>query len=1171
MSSRSNLIKNRGLITNENELSVEEGSLRQATNVNVDEQGVVTPRRGFADYGTLTDGTPDVSNVVKQIFEYKNRIFRHFSDKLEFEDGDGNFNSISGIYNELINGYRIKSQESRGNMYFTTTEGIKKISISDNTKLTSGATINVTQSGVPKAAYIEAEKIDTVGGFLPAKSKVGYRFIFGTKDNSNNLLLGSPSARFVLSNINEDTNVFEDFTLDINSNANNITNGDYILISTLSDKYTFYFDVDGNATEPYDSSTIGTNFVKVDISSLAITDDNGIAAFLANQIANTISEYDTLVSSNQVTSVSNEEGNIDDNIIVVSNAGAITESARTQGSVTQGDEANASVTVIIPNSVTPEYFIQVYRTNFITATQGLELADVDPGDEHNLVYEVGLTQADIDAGELTFTDSTPESFRASAVPLYTNEITGQGILQSNDQPPIALDVDLFRNSMFYANTKSTHRAEFTIVSVDDYVVDSTTIIVGNGEISRYYIAANAENPDTEDGGDFLLSTNISVGQAIDETARSLVKIINQDSNSPVNAFYLTGPDDLPGQILLEARSLTDDAFFIGVDEPTNPNIGDEFNPELPYAREFTSFTGLGATTELTLTAHGFSDGEEVYASYNKDNPTDPDSFAGKYTVSNVTPNTFEIDQALITVGAFTPTNPTTVFYSTVESDNLEAPNRLYYSKRNLPEAVPAINFINVGAEDAPIRRILALRDNLFVFKEDGVFVVSGSSAPNFSVRQTDNTKIIAPDSAVVLNNQIYCLTEQGISRINGSGQVGVISRGIENLIDQVANAKFDFVPNTFGVSYENDRAYILFMPTLESDSSATQAYRFNIFENTWTRWEYEATCGHVLNRDSKLYVGNGDRNYISQERKNFDRTDQSDRDFLNALVTGGVTDKTIKVASTQEIEVSDVVTQVQEVSIYYLNNRLLRRMDEFDSGITAPLGSTMVESFKAEAGDVMFDKLQALNDYLNSIDPTITNKVFNQANHLDQTIAMVTELNNSASITEIKGYRTPDGVTFEAYVTKVDRINNLVTLHSTRPWISGELVVYKHFPQIIEWNPQHFGDPSALKQVREISIIFDQNNFYDARARFASDVSQNLTDIDFQGKGLGYWGDMEWSAPNHYWGGNGNDIPFRTIVPRGKQRCRYISLTFEHRNARESFRILGITGVVRAISSRAYK
>lgn len=1155
------------MVTNENELSVSEGSLRQATNVNVDEKGVITERRGFNDYGGPTTGSASSTDFTKQIFEYKDRIFRHYSSSLEFEDNTGAFNPISGIYQEVLTGYRIKWQESNGNMYFTTSDGIKKISLKNNLSLTSGATVSVENAGIPKASYIEASKVDNASGFLPAQSKCGYRFIFGRKDVNGNLLLGSPSARYVLSNDNTATDTKEEFDITVSGNP---ANSDYVLINTLNLKATFYFDIDGSATEPINASTIGSTFIKVDVQSVLGNNDD-IAAVLANEITKTLTEYTTTISSNVVTCVSTEQGNITDSSVSGAN---LAYSKTSDGNYVDGTPANASVTVIVPNTVTTDYFIQVYRTAYITATDGLDLEDIDPGDESNLVYEIGLTTADITAGELTFSDTTPESFRSSAAPLYTNEVTGEGILQSNDQPPIALDVELFRNSMFYGNTKQSHRTEFTILSVDNFTTSSpTTIAIGNSSVSRYYSAAIAETQDTADGGDFKLSTAVSVAQAIDETARSLVKIINQDNDALVNAFYLSGADDLPGQILLESKNLTDDTFYVSVSEPTFVDIGEEFSPTLPTFQEIASIEATSDVVTVEVTSHGFSNGDELYVSYNQDLVSDPESFGGVYTISNVTANTFDITvSGAGTYVNFVPTLVSTIFSPDVESDNLEAENRLYYSKTDEPEAVPFANFINVGAKDEPIRRILALRDNLFVLKDDGVFLVSGSSAPNFSVRQTDNTRIIAPDSAVVLNNQIYCLTDQGIAKINGSGQVGIISRGIENLVDLVANATFDFSQNTFGVSYENDRAYILFMPQLSTDTSATQAYRFNIFERTWTHWEYSTTCGHVMGRDNKLYLGNGDRNYISQERKNFDRTDFADRDFITTIPAGSVTDSVVELGSITDVEVSDVITQTQEVTINYLNSRLLRRMDEFDSGITPPVSSTMVASFSASVGDDMVVKMQALNDYLNTIDPTnITAKVFTSSTIKTETDLLVDELNNSATITIIKTYAKPETITYEAYITAVDVVTNKVTVHQARPFISGDVSIYKHIKKVIEWNPQHFGDPSALKQVREVTIIFDQNNFYDAKARFGSDVAQDLIDVDFQGKGIGYWGDMEWGDPNHYWGGEGNDIPFRTIVPRGKQRCRYLTLVFEHRNAREQFRILGISGVVRAISSRAYK
>lgn len=1244
MSQRANLIKNRGLVTSGSELSLPEGSLRQATNINIDENGVATPRRGFNDYGNATDEV--TSKRIKQLIDYKNRLFRHFEDQIQFEDENGLFQDIAGSYTEVRSGYRTKHQETKGNLYFTTEEGIKRLSVKSENDLSSTSTVVIDQAGVPKAAYMEGEAVDSVGGFLPAQSKVAYRFLFGRKDSNNNLLLGSPSAREVISNTNDKVVTSEviEITTNQNAGANSISNSDYLVISTLTTKYTYYFKIDATDVQPpYNNNTFGTNFVLVDISNFA-SDDNNISATLANTMSNTMSEYSIALNNNKVTLTSNEEGNIDDPVFSFNNnventplyngttsysisdtvsfngleytciqattgidngsedpSGTETDNlyweyssthilddgvdvyVSVQGNLEQGSAANCDLTLILPSNIDENYFVQVYRTAIISAVEGLDLDDIDPGDESNIVYEKAVTSTDIAAGELTFADTTPESFRASGAPLYTNEITGEGILQSNDPPPIALDMALFRSSVFYANTKSAHRVEFDMLSVDNYVSGDTRLIIGNSSITRYYTAIfdtdrdTSETPDTPEGGDFYLSPSVSVGQAIDQTARSLVKIINQDSQSPVNAFYLTGADDLPGQLLLEARDLSDDTLYVGVQEDSFADIGGEFTPEIGVSKEMSRLRGNTTNTIITLNGHGFTTGDNKFISFLSDGDVDaPPSFSGIYEVTVLDVNEFTIEIPLATSIDSGGANPflvdnSAIFSPDLESDNLEIQNRLYYSKADEPEAVPIANYIDVGAKDEEIKRILALRDNLFVLKDDGIYIVSGTSAPNFSVRLLDNTRIIAPDSAAVLNNQIYCLTEQGITVVTDSG-AGVISRGIENLVDDIANAKFDFVPDTFGIPYENDRAYILFMPTDDDDTSATQAYRYNIFERTWTRWEYQATCGLVMERDAKMYLGDGDRNYVAQERKNFDRTDHADREFTIQISADGVEETEIKISNTDDVKVSDVITQTQEVSINYFNNRLLRRMDTFDTGITPPASSTMQDSFGAVAGDDMSDQAQALNDYLYSLDPVnITDKTINTANLLISIETLVDELNAVPTITTLKDYKKPESVTYEAYITKIDAPNNLITVHAARPFLQDDITVYKHFTQTIEWNPQHFGDPSAVKQIREITILFDQNNFYDAVAKFGSDVDQALTEVPFQGKGIGYWGDMVWSNPNAYWGGEGNDIPFRTIVPRGKQKCRYITLVFEHSNAREEFRVLGVTGVIRPISSRGYK
>src|SRR5690606_33655051 len=121
----------------------------------------------------------------------------------------------------------------------------------------------------------------------------------------------------------------------------------------------------------------------------------------------------------------------------------------------------------------------------------------------------------------------------------------------------------------------------------------------------------------------------------------------------------------------------------------------------------------------------------------------------------------------------------------ITSTNNESVNRVYFSKLGQPEAVPSVNYIDVGPQDQAIERIVALRDNLFVLKTDGVYIIDGVSAPNFSVRLLDNSSnIIAPDTAVVLSNQIYALSSQGVVTITETG-VGIISRPIEDIILKV--------------------------------------------------------------------------------------------------------------------------------------------------------------------------------------------------------------------------------------------------------------------------------------------------------------------------------------------------------------------------------------------------
>jgi hypothetical protein len=1428
--SNSNMLTCVGLVTYTSEVTAPEGALVQADNVNVDEANVITPRRGFDDF--LNSLGLDDNLRTKQLLQYKSRVIRHVGDKLQYESGNS-FLDFSGSYLELAEGLRIKYKGSNGNLYFTTRQGIQKISARNANEFSQSPNY-VVPAGAIKAYDLSAKAIPQIGGFLPPQSKVAYRCLFGYKDINNNLLLGSPSSRFVLSNISQDVNISEQTELIVTGNT--IVNSDYFTFNTKVAEYFVWFDNSGTAKQPNNAETIGKIAIKV------LTQGFTTAATIAGEIAAAIdkaaSEVTVTLSGTVITITEKEANSSVDAQLGIGFASSMTITTVVDGQIIKADNAVAEISALIPDGVDTSYFFQLYRTAVFEKQLGLTLDDIDPGDECQLVYEAPVTDLDLKRGFIKMVDVRAESLRASGLDLYTNAQTGETILGANEIPPVAQDVEFFKGSMFYANTRSYHRSDLTFISVDDFVSGVSQFYVGDDEGVRaytfkgqteifdltvdqkskttggsyillnsasnankfymwfdkgsfgyafnstanvnnvtdnvnitahgfatndrvliggtpptgltagqeyYVIRTDANNfqlsatyngpainltgvvgtctiqhvsqdpaiterigiridlqtyPDTvagtreaiedsfalitdfvvadganpndvtistsangnvndavlgdispgttwainiiqqgdgesvngeftdlsisnptvvtaidhglqngeqvelkaEDGvidgfytityidkdsfsvafdnslgvtsagvfretaNDVLLSSLPSIGQAVDETARSLVRQINLNPESTVLADYQSGANDLPGKVFIRSKTYKLSPFYLAFSEKI---LGEEFNPELPAIQfcnsvEFSS--GFNSPAKITSTLpHELIDGDKIYISSPETSPV----IAGEYEVTVLNSTEFTIPVNIVTED----TSPSTcVFWrSQVVSDNLVTPNRLYYSKVQQPESVPITYYVDVGSKDGEIRRILALRDNLFILKDDGIYILSGTVAPNFAVRLLDGNSIItAPDSAVVLNNKIYALTDQGIVAITESGP-DIISFPIENKIKEVTRPQYNFDKKAFGVAYENDRAYLLWLPTQESDEVSTQCYRYHIFQKAWTRWTVPATCGLVEMSRQKMYLGAGDRNYIYQERKQLTREDFADRSFIRSIQPLSYVGNSLTLSSASEVAVGDVIVQEQAVTVSRYN-RLLRKLD-LDSGLN---DNNYESSLKISNGKNMVSALNALNAklYADIGSPIDNTRSFSSVISIqkEQFNQLISELNDPAALTSFKNYKEIEEITlYEAIILTLNKATNTVTINIPVAFLDGEVRIYKGINSIIQWSPIHYGDPMAFKQVSSATCIFDQNNFYNATMAYSSDVSQSFVEVPFLGKGLGYWGYNQYNDLNVNWGGNGNDAPFRDIVPIEKQRCRYQNVKFKHINAREYWRILGITAKIRAYSERAYK
>lgn len=1207
------ILKAAGLNTSPNELSIPEGSLSEAKNILIRRDGIIEQRRGFKLYGNSAGSSTE---TVKQLTVYRNRLLRHIDDTLQYDsDGLGRFESFSGAFIEASESLRMKFIESNGNMYFTSSNGIQKISSksADNLK-----TSTIMKAGATKAIDITGRIKYTKNlqtGFLPQDSAVSYRVLWGYKDSNNNLVLGSPSQRELVYNrqlnlmLQDYMNLLgclDSFTnptpteaqinnknyvsllgLTINSTtselranlielakkidndilyANQVATAPISIVSASLDGATAIITTSGADNTQYleigdiiylsDFTGVGGLLINgqqvvTDVTATTIkfnSTETGAVVVTGSKI--TCGQFRAITQPNDVMIPAIHSDNtalqeyLSEILVILRTLPTLVISTSDQLLLDAIDITTSSTVLLdiqIPQDIDSRYFYQLYRSSIFLAGNELSIDDVIPNDELQLVYEAYPTSTEIAFGMLTVEDVTPDDFKGAN--LYTNNSTGEGILQSNETPPFANDINRYRNVVFYANTRTKHKTLLNLLGVskmiEDYdngIIPSITIstattsntykfVTGKQEIStiqtiadvsdslngtyfelysttcskyafyfktsggvdspptlQYYTiikvdiqtndiattiasalkdkisvllsdftvslfgdlltVTNVEYGTTTDINDglvptgftllttqdgrgedltsktILLSTNVSPAIAVDETARSLVRILNSNDSETVYGFYLSGAFDVPGKMLIESRNLqTTDQFLIVAN---NVVTGDSFNPTISPEVQISSI-GLGLSPLITTsTNHGLSNLDIVILG-NTDSTPNVD---GIHTVTYVSPTKFTltlIDPITVVGTKGSVTNAV----DTTTSENEAKPNRVYYSKLYQPEAVPVTNYFDVGAEDKPILRIFPLRDSLFVFKEDGLYRISGDSAP-FQLNLFDSSFIVtAPDSLTVSNNVIFAWTRQGIQSLTEGG-AGVISRAIDDQILKLGSNNYtNFKTATWGVGYESDNSYIVWTVTDFNDIVATKAFRYSTLTQTWTTYEKTNTCGIVNVTDDKLYLGAGDTNYIEQERKSFDRTDFADRELQSNFVNQFLLTPTeIKMTSITGIDIGDVIMQEQTITDFEFNTFLLKLDTDPQVGYT-----DYVSSLTLIAGDNPRTKLLALATKLDADSGIIATNFTSSISNYSGTITGNTAAN-------------PTVIT-SANHNLLDGRRILITGSNSTPSIDGEYTITK--------------------------------------------------------------------------------------------------------------------------------
>ena len=399
--------------------------------------------------------------------------------------------------------------------------------------------------------------------------------------------------------------------------------------------------------------------------------------------------------------------------------------------------------------------------------------------------------------------------------------------------------------------------------------------------------------------------------------------------------------------LLSASSLSNsDTITIGTEIFT---AGTDFqissNPDPALAIEETVESFIEAVNNRSTC--------KCYAFYSS---TDTD-IPGKFTLQAKDKNE---DEILVTSSVPTAFYPALDNQKTVSEENK---NRVYFSKPQQPEAVPILNYIDVGSANYDIKRIVALRDSLFILKSDGIYRISGETASSFTCKLFDGTtKIIATETAVAFNNMVYAVADQGIITISETG-VSIISMPIENDLFELSEYA-NFATLSFAVAYGSDRKYILFVPSSPNDITCTQAFIYNSYTNSFVRWDMSRSCGVVRPNEEKqgeLFLGTIDGvTYI--ERKTFTIEDYCDDEYLVTITASSEYQVTLA-SLPAEVQVGFTIRQGRYSSIIEaidtdtktltLSNNSLYELD--DATIYTPIRKT-IEWFPITCNNPSFFK-----------------------------------------------------------------------------------------------------------------------------------------------------------------------------------------------------------------------
>lgn len=202
----------------------------------------------------------------------------------------------------------------------------------------------------------------------------------------------------------------------------------------------------------------------------------------------------------------------------------------------------------------------------------------------------------------------------------------------------------------------------------------------------------------------------------------------------------------------------------------------------------------------------------------------------------------------------------------VYSNGDGAANRLYFSKPGQPEAVPSVNFLEVGGAGTTILRICGVGAQLYVFTDAGIYRVLGTDYTNWTVDPVDLTcQLAAPETVCALDGSVYLLSSQGAVEVTDgnavyvSGDIDYDMRSLlQSLLYDAASGTYPLRNYAFAVAHPLDHRVLFWLPANSSATSCSFAWVYDRRAKAWVRWYRTASdFANAYTHSCGVYSDNG--------------------------------------------------------------------------------------------------------------------------------------------------------------------------------------------------------------------------------------------------------------------------------------------------------------------------